>query len=223
MTHFTLNYKNNSHKMRIHNERDHICRNWELNRFIELDLLEKIASLELEGIYLDLGAHMGNHSVFFANYCRCIHLVSIEPQPQIHNILVENLQENVEIPNTIFNLAVGESNEVVKIVNINKLNTGMTRICEEHGVLEVPCHRLDDLGLPEGKIAFIKMDIEGYEDKAMKGGYETIAEHRPYLAVELKNNKAYESFSREIAKHNYQCIGKYAATPTFLWGPRNLT
>ncbi len=38
-------------------------------RFYEPDLLDFIASRGLSGVYVDIGAHIGNHTVFFAEEC----------------------------------------------------------------------------------------------------------------------------------------------------------
>jgi FkbM family methyltransferase len=45
--------------------------------------------------------------------------------------------------------------------------------------------RLDDLGLAP---FFIKLDIQGYEYKALKGGEQTIALHEPVLLIESPND-----------------------------------
>jgi FkbM family methyltransferase len=46
--------------------------------------------------------------------------------------------------------------------------------------------RLDDLGLAP---FFIKLDIQGYEYKALKGGEKTITEHEPVLLIESPDDR----------------------------------
>lgn len=52
----------------------------------------------------------------------------------------------------------------------------------ETGAVEVACLKLDDV---VAEASYIKMDIEGAEAAAMKGGARLIAEHRPALAISL--------------------------------------
>ena len=51
-------------------------------------------------------------------------------------------------------------------------------VIEQH---RVRVRRLDDLGLAPD---LIKMDVQGLEEKVIRGGLRTIAEHRPVLMVE---------------------------------------
>lgn len=46
--------------------------------------------------------------------------------------------------------------------------------------------RLDDLGLAP---FFIKLDIQGYEYKALKGGQKTVTKHEPVLLIESPNDE----------------------------------
>lgn len=50
-------------------------------------------------------------------------------------------------------------------------------------VIEVPCRRLDDV--IDGPIDFIKLDLEGWELKALQGGELIIVRDRPYCAVAI--------------------------------------
>lgn len=50
--------------------------------------------------------------------------------------------------------------------------------------LQVTCERLDDV-LPSGvEPAFIKVDVEGAEERVLRGAAETLVRHRPTLALE---------------------------------------
>ena len=50
-------------------------------------------------------------------------------------------------------------------------------------VVKVPCHRLDDI--IAGQIDFIKLDLEGWELKALQGGKFVISRDRPKLAIAI--------------------------------------
>ena len=51
-------------------EGDWISKSWEKKEFYELKLLEKIRYLNIKGVYIDVGAHHGNHSIYFDKFCK---------------------------------------------------------------------------------------------------------------------------------------------------------
>ena len=59
-------------------ENDHISNYWKNNTFYEIKLLEKIKSLNLNGVYVDVGSHHGNHSIYFEKFCNSEKVISIE-------------------------------------------------------------------------------------------------------------------------------------------------
>ena len=60
---------------------DWISRWWLKDTFYELKLLDKIKSLNLNGTYVDAGAHFGNHSIYFSKFCDSKKVVSIQMIP----------------------------------------------------------------------------------------------------------------------------------------------
>jgi hypothetical protein len=51
-------------------------------------------------------------------------------------------------------------------------------------IVLVPIRLLDDFTRGVGKIAVIKMDVEGYEARVLEGAQRTIDEHRPKIILE---------------------------------------
>jgi hypothetical protein len=56
------------------------------------------------------------------------------------------------------------------------------------GAGDIPALPIDDLGLSE--LAFLKLDLEGYEARALRGAVETLARCRPFVLFEDKPGKA---------------------------------
>lgn len=62
-------------------------------------------------------------------------------------------------------------------------NKGGSSKIEDCGAETVQVYQFDGLNLPEKKITFVKMDIEGSELKALEGMQHIIQEHKPKLAI----------------------------------------
>ena len=184
--------------------------------FYELKLLEKVKSLNLKGTYVDVGANIGNHTVFFSKFCTSDKVISIEMDSSIYKILNKNIN-NLNILNTkLINVGVGEKFKKVKTSNIDKTNVGMTKIIGEDG--DVIVNTLDNILSNEENITIIKFDIEGYEKNALLGSKEIIKKHSPIIIAELKDNDEFVEFEK-IAKDFGYYTDKinYASTPTYFW------
>lgn len=62
-------------------------------------------------------------------------------------------------------------------------NQGGSSKVEKRGTDTVQVYQFDALPLPDKKVTFIKMDIEGSELKALEGMHNTISKYRPKLAI----------------------------------------
>src|SRR3989338_10130702 len=81
-------------------QEDHIYKEIIKNRsFYEIDLLEYMylinKCLHKENtIAIDVGANIGNHSIFFQSFLTD-HVISVEPNPNVLPILEKNLNQNI--------------------------------------------------------------------------------------------------------------------------------
>ena len=62
-------------------------------------------------------------------------------------------------------------------------NKGGSSTVEIENSNKIQTYKFDELELPDHKITFVKMDIEGSELKALKGMKETIKKYKPKLAI----------------------------------------
>src|SRR3954451_5993667 len=60
----------------------------------ERPFLEHIRSLELRGAYVDVGAHLGTHTIWFARLCRATTVHAIEPVARFARVLRANVDAN---------------------------------------------------------------------------------------------------------------------------------
>ena len=148
---------------------DWISRSWEKGEFYEYILLSKIKDLNLFGTYVDLGAHMGNHSIFFSKYCSSIKVISIEGN--LHNF--KYLKKNIKLNkcNNIFpvNKIIDKENDKELYMKYNKTNTGSSTVIgnkvdketikDTEFILKNKNIKLYKLLMNEKNISLIKIDI----------------------------------------------------------------
>ncbi len=151
----------------------------------ELDILmEFLAPLHetfRQGTCLDVGANIGNHSLFFARYFAKIE--AFEPNPATYQLLAFNVGR----VGNIFPHPVGLGTERGTFhMREDPGNLGGARIDRQDagGSIAIQVERLDDLGLDLSALSFIKMDVEGFEASVIRGGTATIGTHHPLIVLE---------------------------------------
>ena len=97
--------------------------------FYEIRLLEKIKTLNLNGVYIDVGANVGNHSLFFSLFCNASKVISIEADENIYNLLNRNLSDNLSTEKyQTHNYAISDFNGYVTMSPVLGVNAGATHI-----------------------------------------------------------------------------------------------
>lgn len=187
-------------------------------KIYEEGLLNKIKEYNKKGIYVDLGANVGNHSIFFSLFCPVTKLISIEAEPTICKILEHNLGLNISnYDYEIINKAVSDFNGFVKMNSLSEENVGSTYIYSKNGG-DVECTTLDDLLGHLTDVVVLKIDIEGEEHNAIKKSDKFFKNNSPIVIAELKNNDQFNEFKDIISKYGYTTDGKnYAISPTYIW------
>lgn len=186
--------------------------------FYDLADLNKIKKYIGPGsVVIDAGANIGNHTIFFARICKAAKVFSFEPQPQIFSILQENIglndMEDVVFP---YCVALGDHNTRAAInyrddhavsKKLTQVNHGGVYLKEdETGNFEV--RTLDSLLLDQiNRLDFIKMDIQGFEEKAVKGAKSLIAKFKPIIQLECATHREYEEVILPLmTEMNYKAI-----------------
>jgi len=179
-------------------------------QFYESDLLDFVRLLPLgEGSVIDVGANLGNHTVFFSLVMdRATHAFEISPE----NLSV--LRKNVETNGVVKLVTIHElglhSENTTGFIQKNLENLGLTRI----GALDtdneetVDLRRLDDVISIDEPIVLIKIGIEGGELDVLKGAQTTLDRHHPVCLVEARPGPMFADLAMFFADHEYQptCI-----------------
>jgi FkbM family methyltransferase len=140
---------------------------------------------DLEGAtIIDVGANIGNHTVFFSAVCRAAEVHSFEPNPRAFRILERNVAINRLQGVQLHRAGLSDRPYAMSIAFEDSGNLGGTQFREggkdERKVEAVP---LDSLQI--GNATFLKIDVEGMSSAVLEGAKETIALGRPVIEIEL--------------------------------------
>lgn len=137
------------------------------------------------GTALDVGANIGNHSIFLADLFSRVH--AFEPNPALVPLLEYNVREH---PNVTVHPFGASSSDISVEAEIPSTNVGGGAVRRDPsggrtgGTFKL--RRLDDVPelLEADAIDFIKIDVEGHEIEALEGMAALIERHRPLIAIE---------------------------------------
>ena len=203
---------------------DHISKSWKNNLFYENKLLEKIKSLNLNGLYIDIGSHHGNHSIYFDKFCNSTKVISIEGNPFNFNYLKMNITQN-KCKNILYNIIVSDKEGETLTMKYNMINSGSSHVVDKkmesnnHNYVNNTTNTLDNLLKNEENISLMKLDIERWEYKALLGAQNIITKHKPVIVIELHTDDPhYNDIINFLNKNNYKTDGiNYATSPTYIY------
>jgi FkbM family methyltransferase len=129
---------------------------------------------------IDIGAYIGNHSLYFADHFKSV--LSFEPNPRAYEVLRLNaaLAANIACFNIGLSDRVGEA-----ILCVGSGNMGASYIAQPPAPNGQPIRltTLDSMDLRED-VKLIKVDVEGHELQALTGARELIRRNRPIVVFE---------------------------------------
>lgn len=144
---------------------------------------------------IDAGANVGSYTRVMARHFA--HVLSLEPSPDTFACLERNVFEWGILPKVQpYMAAVSDSRSYVRMgTSFGRLS--ITRKVTGKG--NIPALALDSFGLQN--VGLLKLDVEGFEEKALIGAKALIADSRPYVFMEVKP-KEEEASERPYAAQN---------------------
>lgn len=134
-------------------------------------------SLPAGSTVIDVGANIGIMSCSLAVQRPDLSIIAIEPVPPNVECLRRNVAANALKNVQVIHAAASDKPGVVR-VNIN----GPWSAVLEHGEVEVPAVTLDQF--IDHKVAFVKIDVEGWEPYVLAGARALMAAYRPSVLME---------------------------------------
>jgi len=143
---------------------------------------------------LDVGAHIGTHTVTLAQVAGWRGRVyAFEPQKKIFRELVKNIELNGLRNVVALHFALGDQHGIVEMNKAGEGNEGGTAIGVGGDRAEL--RTLDSFGFRN--LSFVKIDVEGYEDHVLDGAARTLREQHPVVLVEIQGGIDYDKATAE--------------------------
>lgn len=142
-------------------------------------------------VLVDIGSHFGFFTLAALHYGGpSAKVIAVDPSPEakkffLANIAINKVQDRVRF----FEAAVGASSGKILMLSTGAFGEYMYVGSEKRFDAErIDCLTLPDLvGKTSWKPTHLKIDVEGYEDEVISGGFDFLKEHRPILFLELHN------------------------------------
>ena len=198
--------------------------NWEIEwHWIERGLYERQELLFLKDFLpagatvLDVGANVGNHTVFLGKCRPDLTLIPFEPEPNAVRLLTENILsnnlQNVETDRLGF--AVSNNHRPLNMQFRTSLSS--TRCTAENEGISVPCVSLHSI-LEDRKVDLIKIDVEGMEVQVLEPVMEQIKRRGTHILMEVLESDT-AGFTRFVENHGLRiakCFPMHAGVNVLL-------
>jgi FkbM family methyltransferase len=173
----------------------------------EVDVFTK--AVKTGDTIVEVGANMGSHTIPLARLVGPAGtLIAIEPERYCFYILCGNIAIN-NLKNVFpFQQAFGESTGTVKVPELSQegnLNVGLVELerdWSQYAHYPVSLNTMDNMNL--AKLDFLKIDVEGMEERVLRGGENTIKKFQPIMYIENDRPEKESSLKSYIASLGYE-------------------
>jgi len=157
--------------------------------FWEGDILDYIRdNFPKQSIILDIGANIGNHTLYFATYLDYIKIIAFEPLQRNYNVLLQNIQRFSGSKVFVYDRGLSDQARWTGIAP-NVSNLGASEIHMD-GSERVYVDTVDNVAeWWYAPITLMKIDVEWHEPQVIKGAEQTIQKHKPLILIEDTRNE----------------------------------
>ena len=159
--------------------------------FFLRDTLNALITESPKAIFMDIGANVGHHSIFLSKFASQV--LAFEPYPKVNMQFKQQIAHNNISNIQIFETGLSDRRETLNYYAPTGNNEGIGSFDESSiGKGNTSYGKLE---LQEGdqviesdswkNIKLIKIDVEGFEKKVIKGLSRTIEEERPVIVCEI--------------------------------------
>ena len=162
-------------------------------------------------VTIDIGANKGVYSYWLSRMSRQV--LAFEPNPKIYGLLARSVASNVATHEVALSNAEGTAELILPVQRSGRFsNQGATlqrRKLDDgkkFAVWRVPQKRLDSYDARD--VAFIKIDVEGFELEVLEGAEKTLARERPVMLIEIDEHHSKIQVDDAVARvrsYGYDC------------------
>jgi FkbM family methyltransferase len=196
--------------------------------YYERDLLDAVRDLGLGGVYVDIGAHHGNHTTYFALECGADRVVAVEPDAAALHGLRETLAENRLTDRVdVRPVAVHPTWRRVSPVPIHwrrrrdgaATNTGIRRFrSDARGTTEA--QPMDAVLGDLAGVTLVKVDAGGLSGEILASGRRTLLRDRPAVVAAASSPGERSALRTALEPLGYGEVERFGWSPTWLWSPQ---
>jgi FkbM family methyltransferase len=186
--------------------------------FYEWQLLGALSDYLQPGDYVvDVGANIGNHTLYFAAICEA-EVLAFEPLALAAEVLQLNVEQNfLDDRVEIRRKALGQFTARAKLSRFDPENVGASAFAlSPEGEYRVSALDLERI---ERKVSLIKVDAEGMDVAVLRGAADLIARDRPILVCEAATAAEQTSLEQFASEIGYSFVAQFNATPTYIMAP----
>ncbi|WP_373376747.1 FkbM family methyltransferase [Cupriavidus nantongensis] len=183
----------------------------------ELAMLRDMSGrVQADDLFLDIGANVGNHTLYMAMVRRCT-VVAFEPNTELCQALRLSADANgVTDRIRVEPYALGEVRGNGRFEQLRPDNLGAQAVAIGSGDIHIV--PLDSFVF-ERQVKVVKIDVEGMEMAVLRGGATLLARDRPIVYVECLNEEQFRAVSRFLSQLNYGYWDTFNSSPTQLFIP----
>jgi FkbM family methyltransferase len=168
-------------------------------------------------LFLDIGAAAGTMTVPYAlSFPEGLRIVSFEPSQRARDYLERTLAQNGSRNVTVLPFALSDVAGDVSFMELPEDSSGPTPFLPEGSRLQLVTEELypgavqypvevrtldslsEQLRFCEAETIVVKIDVEGFEDKVLRGALKTLERFKPFLSIDIHNHPGRVDMTDEV-------------------------
>lgn len=194
---------------------DYVMRQMVAGRFYEGRMLSWIYEHWPEGlVFVDAGAYIGIHSLYFAMVCKAARVYAFEPHPLSFGFLRGNISINKAANVVPLKVALGSKLARANLMPCTSGDFGGSHIeMAPDGPIQVM--PLDYI--VHERVDVMKIDAEGSSLRILRGARTILAQSQPDVFVECGGKDDCAAINGFLTSFGYVQMECFNATPTYLY------
>lgn len=177
--------------------------------FLERIIKKKINENSLNSYAIDVGANIGNHSLYFSFF---VNTISIEPNPLCNDLFKSTIIANNIKNVTLIEKGAGDA-KAKKELSFQLSHTGggslknsnnNSQVIKKIVEIDTLDNIINELNIGQYSIDFIKIDTENFEYEVLKGAENILSDFSPIIAFEASSKESLFKIKDFLTKKGYK-------------------